>query len=62
MKNYKLVEAREKNGYSQDRFSKELGIALTSYNLKETGRRPFKVEEANKICSILNKPYDELFK
>lgn len=62
MKNYKLVEARETAGYSQKTFSKLIPMSSYSYYLKENGKRQFKVSEANKICKLLNKTYDELFK
>lgn len=66
MKNYKLIEAREKAGYTQTTFVEKIKehvpMNLYSYCLKENGKRQFKVSEANIICEILERSYDELFK
>jgi DNA-binding XRE family transcriptional regulator len=61
-KNYRLVEARETLNYSQYKMANKLDMVVNSYNMKENGKRQFTVEEANKICIILGKNYDELFK
>ncbi len=39
---------------TQKELAREVGIDLKSYNLKENGKREFKMDEAKKIITLLN--------
>ena len=38
---------------TQEEIAKELGITVTSYNMKENGKREFTLYEAKKIIDLL---------
>lgn len=61
MKNYKLIEAREDEGYTQNDMAELLNIDKVTYCYKENGNSQFKLDEINIILGILNKKYDDLF-
>lgn len=57
----KLKEARIKTGKTQEEISKEVGIAVSTYNMyeKETRRTPIKT--AKKIAQVLNVDVEDIF-
>lgn len=61
MKNYQLVVARKRRGYSQEDMAKLLGIDRTTYNYKENGINQFKIDEINKILLLLKVNYEDIF-
>ena len=60
MKNYQLVVARKRRGYSQGDMAKLLGIDRTTYNYKENGKSLFNIEETARVVSFLNLTFDEI--
>ena len=52
---------RVANGLTQEEMAEILGITSTSYHFKETGKREFKVSEANKIINLLDVDYEDIF-
>jgi putative transcriptional regulator len=61
MVNRKLKSLRVMRNICQKEMSVKLGMAVSTYNLKENGVRQFTVEEAKKIVEILETPFDEIF-
>ena len=49
----KLLGRIKEKGMTQESLSKELGIALSSLNLKLTNKAYFKQQEIRRICEIL---------
>ncbi|EGO8273425.1 TPA: helix-turn-helix transcriptional regulator [Enterococcus faecalis] len=49
-----LKSKREKLGYTQESFAKEIGIAKTTYASYEQGYRNPTVQTAKKMAKILN--------
>lgn len=59
-----LKSKRVLRGISQSEIAKMLGISLTSYNKKETGKIEFKRDEIEKLAKILKlsiSDVDEIF-
>ena len=54
----RLRAARIQQGMTQMQVAQQLGIALSSYALKERGKRTFDCSEATKICEMfhINEP------
>ena len=61
MKNYQLMQARKRRGYSQSDMAEFLGIDRTTYNYKENGLNQFKIDEINKILILLKVSYEDIF-
>lgn len=57
----KLRGKRVEKGYSQEAIAKKLNISTNAYNLKETGRREFKMREINLILKLFDCTYEEIF-
>ena len=55
-----MKELRESKGLTQDYMAGLLGIKQSSYSLKESGKRKFKISELLTIKEILNVSLDEL--
>ncbi|NLY46818.1 MAG: helix-turn-helix transcriptional regulator [Tissierella sp.] len=49
------------NGLTQQELAEILGISLTSYNKKETGKVPFTVDELKKLSEHFNVPIENFF-
>jgi DNA-binding XRE family transcriptional regulator len=45
---------RVRNNLTQQKIAKKIGLSVTGYNQKETGKRQFSLEEFVLICEILN--------
>lgn len=57
----KLRGKRVEKGYTQYELAKLLNISTNAYNLKETGRREFRMSEINLLLELLDCNYEELF-
>lgn len=57
----KLVKLREGRGYTQDTFSKAVGISRSHYSQIETGEKEPSLSVALKIKRTLNYQYDDIF-
>lgn len=57
----KLRGKRVENGYSQREMAKMLNLSTNAYNLKEIGKREFKMSEINLLLELLNCNYEEIF-
>lgn len=55
-----MKELRENKGLTQEYMAGLLGIKQSSYSLKESGKRKFKISELLTIKEILNVSLDEL--
>lgn len=62
MKKRSLKAGRIEAGYTQEELAYKIGIAKSTYNLKENGKRNFTEKEMIMISYILNKTMDELFR
>ena len=58
----KIREARIKVKLSQDELADRLDYSHTSYGEIERGRRPVRIETANRIAEVLGSKVDVLFK
>lgn len=61
MANKTLKAYRMLKGIKQEKIAKILGITLTTYSNKETGKTQFSLDEAKKISDYLNVPIEQLF-
>lgn len=59
--NRRLKGLRVENGYTQSEIADALGMSLSTYYNKETGKRTFSVKEAISISKLFNKPIEEIF-
>jgi DNA-binding XRE family transcriptional regulator len=57
----KLRGKRVEKGYSQEALAKELDLSTNAYNLKETGKREFKMREINLLLKLLDCTYEDIF-
>lgn len=57
----KLRGKRVEKGYSQADLAKLLGISTNAYNLKETGKREFRMSEINLLLELLDITYEDIF-
>ncbi|QEZ68026.1 XRE family transcriptional regulator [Paraclostridium bifermentans] len=56
-----LKKMRLQSGLKQKDIAKKLGIAPNSYSDKENGNRKFTIQEAIRICEILECDVKEIF-
>ncbi|WP_026889561.1 helix-turn-helix transcriptional regulator [Clostridium beijerinckii] len=61
MANKTLKAYRMLKGVKQEDIAEILGITLTTYSKKETGKTQFSLHEAKKISDYLNVPIEQLF-
>ena len=61
MKNLKIKGKRNELGMNQYDMAQKLGIALSTYNKKETGKKDFTLLEAVKLCQIFNCKFEDIF-
>ena len=59
--NNAMKEYREKVGLTQLQMAERLGIAVSTYNMIENGKRGVSVIAAKKISLLLNTSIDNLF-
>lgn len=59
--NNAMKEYREKEGLTQLQMAEKLGIAVSTYNMIENGKRGVSVISAKKISLLLNTSIDSLF-
>ena len=57
----KLRGKRVEYGYSQQDLAKKLEISTNAYNLKETGKREFRMSEINLLLELFNCTYEDIF-
>lgn len=57
----KLVKLREGHGYTQETFSKAIGVSRSHYSQIETGEKEPSLRVGLKIKRVLNYPYDDIF-
>lgn len=57
----KLKGKRVEHGYSQHELAKLLGISTNAYNLKETGKREFRMSEIDLLLELLDCKYEDIF-
>lgn len=57
----KLVKLREGRGYTQNTFSKAVGISRSHYSQIETGEKEPSLRVSLKIKRALGYPYDDIF-
>ena len=57
----KLRGKRVEKGYSQYQLAQLLHISTNAYNLKEIGKREFKMSEINQLLELLDCKYEEIF-
>ena len=50
----KLLGVMAEAGYTQEALADKTGIGRSSMSCKINGKRPFDVDEAAKICEVLN--------
>ena len=58
---YKLRGKRVEKGYSQEELAKLLEISTNAYNLKECGKREFRMSEINQLLKLLDCKYEDIF-
>lgn len=56
-----LYIARRENGDTQKTVAKELSISPQRYQLKESGKAKFSLDEAKILSNLYGMPIDELF-
>lgn len=59
MKYYNLKMLRCRAEIEQSKLANMIGISLSSYSLKETGKSQFKLNECKEIAKILNEKLNE---
>lgn len=57
----KLKGKRVEKGYTQKELAEKLGMSTNAYNLKEIGKREFKMSEINLLLEILDCSYEDIF-
>lgn len=57
----KLVKLREGRGYTQQTFSKAVGISRSHYSQIETGEKDPSLKVGLKIKLVLDYPHDDIF-
>ena len=57
----KLVKLREGSGYTQETFSKAVGISRSHYSQIETGEKEPSLKVGMKIKRVLDYHYDDIF-
>lgn len=57
----KLRGKRVEKGYRQRDLAKILNITTNAYNLKEIGKREFKMSEINTLLKLLDCKYEDIF-
>ena len=48
-------------GFTQEEIAKKVGISTNAYNLKEQGKREFRVREINILLKLLECTYEDIF-
>lgn len=59
--NNAMKQYRERIGLTQSQMAEQLGIAVSTYNMIENGKRGVSVIFAKKISLLLNTSIDNLF-
>ena len=57
----KLVKLREGYGFTQETFSREIGVSRSHYSQIETGEKDPSLKIGLKIKRVLKYPYDDIF-
>ncbi len=57
----KLRGKRVEKEMTQHELAKLLGISTNAYNLKEIGKREFKMSEINLLLELLDCKYEDIF-
>ena len=57
----KLRGKRVEKGFTQEEIAKMIGLSTNAYNLKEQGKREFRVREINALLKLLECTYEEIF-
>lgn len=57
----KLRGKRVEKGYSQHQLAQLLHLSTNAYNLKEIGKREFKMSEINQLLELLDCKYEDIF-
>lgn len=57
-----LLGRMRSRGFTQARLAKSVGISETSMNLALNNKREFKQSEIQKICLVLEIPFEEIAK
>ena len=57
----KLRGKRVEKEMTQHELAKQLGISTNAYNLKEIGKREFKMSEINLLLELLDCKYEDIF-
>lgn len=57
----KLKGKRVEHGYSQKQLAEKLNISTNAYNLKEVGKREFRMSEINLLLELLDCNYEDIF-
>lgn len=57
---FTLAEQRKRKGYTQEAFSKKLGISSSTYNIWENNPEMIRPREAFKIANVLEISIDEI--
>jgi DNA-binding XRE family transcriptional regulator len=57
----KLRGKRVEKGFTQEEIAKKVGISTNAYNLKEQGKREFRVREINILLKLLECTYEDIF-
>ncbi|WP_438447448.1 helix-turn-helix domain-containing protein [Gorillibacterium sp. sgz5001074] len=62
VKLYERIKAiRKSKGISQTFVAEKLGMTVSSYNMKENGKRPISTDELEGIASALREPITNFF-
>lgn len=57
----KLRGKRVEKGFTQEEMAEKIGISTNAYNLKEQGKREFRVREINILLKLLECTYEDIF-
>lgn len=57
----KLKGKRVEKGYNQEEMAKLLGMATSTYNLKENGKLEFSMTECIEIMKLLDSKFEDIF-
>ena len=56
----RIVTERQKRGWSQEQLAEKIGMERSCLNMKEHGRRSFRVEEVSRIADVFDMTLEEL--
>lgn len=56
----RIITERQKRGWSQEQLAEKIGMTRSCLNMKENGRRSFRLEEVSRIADVFDITLEEL--